>query len=393
MDARSNPYTPGAGVRPAELAGRAKELEDFDVLLERVRLSRPVRSDIFYGLRGVGKTVLLNEMLGRARLRDWIAAKVEAELQEGRTPFRNQLAGALNQALRQVHPDSRTKELFLNALRTFKSFSLKASPDGSLSIGIDIDDQPGVADTGSLPLDLTELALSLGAAARESGIGALLFIDEMQNLSIDDLAAICQACHQSGQESLPFIVVGTGLPNLPGLLAEAKSYSERLFDFGSMGALEGPAAHEALIAPALREGVEWSDEAEELVMRASGGFPYFIQQFGETTWNAAATSPISADDARVGIRDGQGKLDRGFYLARWERATPAERGYLAAMAEDGDGPSASGEIAARLNKRVQSLGPARSKLISKGLIYAPDHGLIAFSVPGMAGFVDRQSRT
>jgi hypothetical protein len=394
VDARTNPYTPGAGVRPAELAGRARELEDFDVLLERVRLTRPVRSDIFYGLRGVGKTVLLNEMLGRARLRGWIAAKVEAELQEDRTPFRNQLAGALNQALRQVHPDSRTKELFLKALRTFKSFSLKASPDGSLSIGIDIDvdDQRGVADTGSLPLDLTELALSLGAAARESEIGALLFIDEMQNLSIDDLAAICQACHESGQQNLPFIVVGTGLPNLPGLLAEAKSYSERLFDFGSMGALEGPAAREALIAPALREDVQWSGEAEELVMRASGGFPYFIQQFGETTWNAAATSPISADDARLGVRDGQDKLDRGFYLARWERATPAEREYLAAMAVDGDGPSASGEIAARLGKRVQSLGPARSKLISKGLIYAPDHGLIAFSVPGMAGFVDRQSR-
>jgi AAA ATPase domain len=391
VDARANPYTPGAGVRPAELAGRANELEDFDVLLERVKLSRPVRSDIYYGLRGVGKTVLLNEMQGRARLRNWIAAKVEAELQEDRTPFRNQLAGALNQALRQVQPDSRSKELFLKALRTFKSFSLKASPDGSLSIGIDIDDEPGVADTGSLPLDLTELALSLGEAARESGIGALLFIDEMQNLSIDDLAAICQACHQSGQQNLPFIVVGTGLPNLPGLLAEAKSYSERLFDFGSMGALEGPAAHEALITPALREGVEWSDEAEELVMRASGGYPYFIQQFGETTWNAAATSPISADDARVGIRDGQGKLDRGFYLARWERATPAEREYLAAMSADGDGPSASGEIAARLGKRVQSLGPARSKLISKGLIYAPDHGLIAFSVPGMASFVDRQS--
>jgi hypothetical protein len=332
-------------------------------------------------------------MLGRARQRGWIAAKVEAELQEDRTPFRNQLAGALNQALRQVHPESRAKERFIRALRTFKSFSLKASPDGSLSIGIDIDAQPGAADTGSLQLDLTELALSLGAAARESGIGTLLFVDEMQNLSIEDLAAVCQACHQSGQQDVPFIVVGTGLPNLPGLLAEAKSYSERLFAFGSVGALDGPAAHDALITPALREGVDWTEEAEQLILRASGGFPYFIQQFGETTWNAAATSPISEDDALVGVRDGQGKLDSGFYLARWERATPAERDYLAAMAEDGDGPSASGEIAVRLGKRMQSLGPARSKLISKGLIYAPDHGLITFSVPGMAGFVHRQGRS
>jgi hypothetical protein len=390
MDARTNPYTPGAGVRPGEFAGRDLELEEFDVVVERVRIGRPVRGDILYGLRGVGKTVLLNEMLRHARQRFWIAAKVEAELQDDRSPFRHQLAGALNQALRQVRQESRSKELFVRALRTFKSFSLTASPDGSLSIGIDLDPEPGAADSGSLLLDLTELALSLGAAARETDVGAILFIDEMQNLAMNDLAAVCQASHECAQQNVPFLVVGTGLPNLPGLLAQAKSYSERLFAFKAIDALEDVAARDALLTPANREGIEWSESASQYVLAASGGYPYFIQQFGETTWNAATTSPINDDDARVGVRDGLEKLDRGFYLARWERATPAERDYLAAMTIDIEGPSASGEVAGRLGKPVQSLGPVRSKLIAKGLIYSPGHGLIAFSVPGMAAFVHRQ---
>jgi len=393
MDARTNPYTPGAGVRPVELAGRDAEIESFEVILERATQGRSTRSEIYYGLRGVGKTVLLNELLGRARQRGWIAAKVEAELQEDRTPFRNQLAGSLNQALRQVHRESKTKEMFVRALRTFKSFSLKASPDGSLSIGIDIDAQPGSADTGSLLMDLTDLAVSLGEAAQESKLGCVLLVDEMQNLSIDDLAAVSQACHESSQRNLPFIVIGTGLPNLPGLLAQAKSYSERLYAYTRIDRLTATAAHEALTRPTDLEGVVWTDGAEALVLDASGYFPYLIQQYGETTWNAAASSPIDVDDARVGLRDGRAKLDAGFFLARWERATPAERAYLAAMAEDGDGPSLSGEIATRLGKKLQSLGPVRSKLISKGIVYPPDHGLVAFSVPGMAGFIHRQSRS
>lgn len=390
MDARTNPYSPGAGVRPAELAGRHREIEAFDVLRHRAVSGRPAQSIVFNGLRGVGKTVLLNELLDAARKDGWIVAKVEADVGTERTPFRNQVASALNTSLRHAQGRGETGGRFRAALRTFKSFSLTAAPDGSFSIGIDIDAEHGRGDTGSILADLTDLAIDLGEGARELDVGTALFIDEMQHLEIEELGAICQACHEAAQQNLPFFVVGAGLPNLPGVLAEAKSYSERLFNYVRIDRLDDDDALIALSRPAEKEDVTWEPAAAEIVLAASGGYPYFIQQFGQTSWSVADASPITSEDANEGIRLGSELLDHGFFRARWERATRAEREYLAAMATDGDGPSSTGEVAQRLGKKATSLGPIRANLIAKGLVYAPEHGLISFTVPGMGAFIARE---
>lgn len=389
MDPRRNPYSPGAGVRPVELAGREAELEAFDVLRARAEAGRPAQSMVCYGLRGVGKTVLLNELHASARAAGWISAKVEADTGSERTPFRRQVASSLHTALRHAHGRTGFGERLRAALRTFTSFSLTASPDGSLSVGIDVEPRRGRADTGSLLVDLTDLAVDLAEAALDLGTGVALFVDEMQHLESEELAAVCQACHETGQLGLPFVVVAAGLPNLPALLAVAKSYSERLFHYVMVDRLDDGSARVALERPASAEGVGWDDDAAALVLAASAGYPYFLQQYGQCTWDAAVTSPISLADAEEGIRLGRERLDQGFFRARWERATPAERDYLTAMAVDRDGPSSTGAVAARLGKRLTSLGPTRANLISKGLVYSPEHGLISFTVPGMSGFIRR----
>jgi len=391
VEARNNPYSPGAGVRPVELAGRDQEIEAFDVLRHRAMAGRPAQSMVLYGLRGVGKTVLLNELADAARQDGWIVGKIEADLGSGRTPFRNQVAATLNAALRHARGKPKSAGRFQAALRTFKSFSLGAAPDGTLSIGIELDPERGRADTGSLQADLSDLAIDLGGAAVELGVGTVLLIDEMQHLDLDELAAICQACHETVQRNLPFFVIGAGLPNLPGVLAEAKSYSERLFHYVRIDRLQRADAIVALTAPAVAESVGWDEDAVDLVVDASGGYPYFIQQFGQTSWTAAGESPINVIDAEDGIRRGRELLDDGFFRARWERATPGEREYLAAMADDGEGPSSTGEVAQRLRKKQASLGPVRANLISKGLVYSPEHGQIAFTVPGMAEFISRNN--
>lgn len=213
----------------------------------------------------------------------------------------------------------------------------------------------------------------------------------MQDLQADELAAICQACHEAGQQNKPFFIVGAGLPNLPGILAEARSYAERLFHYATIGQLPPAEAVAALIRPAQQEHVEWTDQAVALVVDAADGYPYFLQEYGSAAWDVAASSPIDSDDAEEGIRIGKARLDDGFFRSRWERATPGERDYLSAMAADGDAPSQSGEVARRLQKLPAQLGPVRAKLIAKGLVFAPEHGAIAFTVPGMADFIARQT--
>jgi AAA ATPase domain len=392
MDPVRNPYSPGAGLRPFELAGRDGELARFEVLRVRARQRRNDQSIVFYGLRGVGKTVLLNELAAAARADGWIVAKVEADASGSRSPFRNQIAQSLNVALRQVQGKSARGSRMKAALRTFKSFSLKAAPDGTLSVGIEIEADQGRADTGSLQADLTDLALDLGDAAIELDCGVALFIDEMQDLKAEELAAICQACHEAGQQNKPFFVVGAGLPNLPRILAEARSYAERLFHYATLGPLPRTEAASALTRPAANERVKWTDDAVEAVVDAANGYPYFLQEYGSAAWDVAVRSPIDRAAAVEGMRIGKARLDDGFFRSRWERATPAERDYLSAMAADGDAPSQSGEVARRLHKQPTQLGPVRAKLIAKGLVFAPEHGSIAFTVPGMADFIARQSQ-
>lgn len=361
--------------------------------MARAASGKASQSVVLTGLRGVGKTVLLNELGDRARQRDWVVAQVEARPDgDGRdASFRSMVARSLNQSLRAVTGRSALRERLRSALATFKAFSLKTDPSGGLALGIEVDPQPGRADTGSLELDLSELAFDLATSAADLGTGVIVLIDEMQDLAGVELAAICTAAHETGQRALPFYIAGAGLPSLPGILSDARSYAERLFAFRPIGPLDPRAATRAVTRPAESQNASWSRRAADAVVEAAGGYAYFLQEFAKASWDYAPGPTISLDDARVGIRAGREKLDAGFFRSRWNRATPAEREYLRSMAEDGEGPSSSGEVARRLGKTsVQQVGPTRARLIHKGLLYAPEHGLIAFTVPGMADFIARQ---
>lgn len=385
-----NPYSPGAGLRPRELAGRDLQIERFGVLTQRTAHLLTSRSIVMTGLRGVGKTVLLNDLANRARRSGWIIAKVEADRSQGGRPFRQQVSRSLNRALREAVGSWTLGERLRRALATFKSFSLHADPTGGLAIGIEVDPERGRADTGSLEADLGDLGIDMARAATDLGVGAALFVDEMQDLTSEELAAICQACHEAGQQEAQFYVIGAGLPSLPGILADARSYAERLFDYWPIGALEASDAAIALIHPAAEADVVWDEDAVNAVVEGSEGYPYFLQEFGKAAWDFAAGPKIVLQDALDGIQAGTDNLDHGFFSSRWDRATPAERDYMRAMAIDGDRPSQSGEVARRLGKKSTSVGPTRAGLIHKGLVYAPEHGLIAFTVPGMSNFINRQ---
>jgi AAA ATPase domain len=342
------------------------------------------------GLRGMGKTVLLAELAARARQDGWIVGKVEAEGGATSRPFRQQVAQSLNRALREASGSWAFADQVRRALATFKSFSLRTDPNGALAIGIEVDPARGRADTGSLETDLTDLGLDLAAGVSDGGAGVALFVDEMQDLAGAELEAICQACHEAGQRDAQFYVIGAGLPSLPRVLAEARSYAERLFQYWTIAALDPFDASLALTRPAAEVGVAWHDEAVTAVVERSAGYPYFLQEFGKAAWDFAPGPEITLDDARIGIRAGMDSLDHGFFRSRWERVTRSEREYLRAMAAGGDEPSESGEVARRLNKKASAVGPTRANLIAKGIIYAPEHGLIAFTVPGMAEFIRRQ---
>lgn len=390
MDPAKNPYSPGAGLRPPELAGREREMQAFDIVRARGADHLTSRSIVMTGLRGVGKTVLLNELAGRAREDGWIVAKVEADSGEGGRPLRDQISRSLGRALREATGSPRLRERLRRAWETFKSFSLSTDPSGNLTMGIEIDAHRGRADTGDLDTDLTDLALDLAAAVADARVGVALFIDEMQDLTDAELSAVCQTCHEAGQAEAQFYVIGAGLPSLPRVLAEARSYAERLFDYWPIGALGAAAASEALVVPAAGAGVKWEIDAVKDIVDASAGYPYFLQEFGKAAWDHAPGPRIVRQDAALGVRLGTDSLDHGFFKSRWERATPSERDYMRAMADDGDGPSQSGEVARRLRRKPASVGPTRASLIHKGLVYAPEHGLIAFTVPGMADFIRRQ---
>lgn len=388
MDAVRNPYSPGAGRRPPALIGREMQLAVFDVLLHRAALGRTGQGLILSGLRGVGKTVLLNELARRAQHADWIVSKVEAHPDgAGQDNFQSTLARGLHQSLRQLQGKGWGGK-FKTALGTFKAFSVKVDPTGSVTLGAEIN--TGRADTGNVDTDLTELALDLAEAAAEQHIGVAIFIDEMQDVSPSVLSALIAAAHEAGQRDLPFYLIGGGLPSLPRVLAEAKSYAERLFDYHTIGHLDGPQAAQALAQPATVEGVTWDPTALARISHAAGGYPYFLQEYGSAAWNVALGPVITPHDATVAEQLGQAKLDAGFFASRWGRATPAERDYLRAMATDIGLVSQSSVIASRLNRPINALGPARASLISKGLIYAPEHGQIAYTVPGMAQFITRQ---
>src|ERR1700722_11939400 len=393
MDPARNPYRPGAGLRPPELAGRDLEIRELEVLLAQAEHGRPGPSLVLAGLRGVGKTVLLNEFATRGRTRGWAVTQLEAR-REGEwtaAAFRTLLASGVAAALREVTGSWGFGDRMRRAAGAVKSFTLGIG--NVASVQVDVEALRGVGDSGNLELDLTELARTVAEAASERGVGVLVTIDEMQDLPLSLLAALGGAAHMSGQRDLPFYVIGAGLPNLPGRLAEAQSYAERLFSYRTIGPLAHDAAFDAVMLPGLQEMAAWDVNGAEMIVEASHGYPYFIQQFAKEAWNHASTMTIQREDAESGIAVGLTVLDEGLFRSRWARATPAERRYLIAMARDGEGPSQAGEVAARLGKNTNSLGPVRANLIAKGLVYAPEHGQIAFTVPGFADFIAREEPT
>jgi hypothetical protein len=386
VDPVANPYSPGAGRKPAALVGRDRQRAEWMTAIDRVEVGRSNQPFVLYGLRGVGKTVLLSDFRRAAADRGWIVAQVEAGSDK---TLREALGEALHASLADLARPSAGKRL-LKALKTALSFKASYDASGTWSFGLDFSGEPGGgADTGVLETDLRKLVQDLALAAEEEGVGFAIFIDEAQDLKSSELIALCAIAHAAGQDDWRVLFAFAGLPSLPRILAEAKSYAER-FNYEKIEELRGAIAADALLKPAADEGVEWDPRGVELLVAESGGYPYFLQQFGQDSWNEADGPGISFDDARVGAARGLAALDGGFFRARWDRATRAEQAYMRAIALDGDGGSSSGEVAARLDRKPASFGPIRASLIAKGLVYAPEHGVVAFTVPGMAAFISRQ---
>jgi hypothetical protein len=397
VDPIRNPYAPGAGQRPPELAGRDAELDGFEVVLERVSRGRPERSVVLTGLRGVGKTVLLNALRSAAVRRGWGTGKLEARPDAA---LRRPVAAALHLAVRELAARPATESD--HVLGVLKSFAAKqAEPAGKLrdrwQPGIDVPAVTGRADSGDIEIDLVELLTDVGGLAAGAGRGVAVFIDEMQDLGPDDVSALCAAAHEIGQQGLPFVVVGAGLPHLPAVLSASKSYSERLFRYARIDRLDRDAADLALRAPARDEGADWQPDALAEMYATTAGYPYFVQAYGKVTWDVAPRSPVTADDVRVAAPEAEAELAVGFFGSRYERATPGEREYLRAIADlDGDPAGtdsaagvATAAVAELLGRKPQSLSPARDALIKKGLVYSGERGRIAFTVPHFGGYLRR----
>lgn len=383
MDELENPYRPGAGTPPPALIGRDELIGRFGVTVRRAAKGRPGKSLMPIGLRGVGKTVLLNRFAEIANDEGVEVAFIEAP---ETVDFRTLLVARLRKVLLKLDRGGPTRAV-LKALRVLKTFSLRL-PDGG-SIAIDVDALSGLADSGLLSEDLTDLLVAVGEAAAESRSVLLLAIDEVQYLTGTELGALITAIHRTTQLNLPVVLVGAGLPQLPGLAGEAKSYAERLFDFPEIGSLTDDQARSALAIPAEDLGVSYEDAALDAIVDASHGYPYFLQEWGYHVWNHAADSPITAGDVGSVHPFVVDQLDRNFFLVRFDRLTPKEKEYLRAMAELGPGPHRSGDIAARLGVRVESVAPRRSGLIAKGMVYSPAHGETAFTVPLFDQYLQR----
>ncbi|MEE6282908.1 ATP-binding protein [Georgenia sp. MJ170] len=386
MEPARNPYSPGSGRRPPALVGRTAELDAFDTLRARVANGLDDRGIVLTGLRGVGKTVLLNEMHALADKFDWLSVRIEARRDAaGARAIRHVLARELVVAARKLTRQSFSEKM-RSALGTISSFNAKIGATG-ISLGVDLSD--GRADSGDVEVDLLELVEDVALALGEKRRAFAIFIDEMQDLDQETMGALIAAQHAANQRGWPFYILAAGLPNLPRELTDTRSYAERLFNFRPIGQLSRAQADRALREPAERLGVHFAPGAIEVLLDAAGGYPYFIQEYGQAAWNLAPESTIQIGDAEAAVQYGTEQLDAGFFRSRWERATPSERRMLFAMAEDDEGPSSTGTVAQRMGMKISSLGPYRANLMTKGLVYAPEHGQIAFTVPGMTGYVER----
>lgn len=385
MDPARNPFAPGAGTPPPEFTGRDQLLAAATLALRRIKLSRPARSQLLLGLRGVGKTVLLNAIAKMALSESFITIAVEAP--EDRR-LADLLVPPLRRELFRLDTVSGAKEAVrraMGALRAFAAaFKVKV---GDVEFGVE--PATGTADSGDLDFDLAELLQLVADAADKAKQPLALFVDEVQYLNETDLRALIVALHRCAQAQLPLILFGAGLPQLAALAGEAKSYAERLFGYPEVGSLPNDAAAAAIEKPLAAEGVRITKEALQEILTQTDGYPYFLQEWGAKAWDAAPSSPIRIEAAKQATSDALAQLDRGFFRVRWDRLTPRERDYLRAMAELGPGPHRSGAISDILGVSVTSAGPLRNALIRKGMIFSQQHGETAFTVPLFDQFLTR----
>ena len=387
VDPISNPFSPGAGTPPPELAGRDDVLESARVSLARLRLGRPSKSVLLVGLRGVGKTVLLDRIRENAEAAGLTTVRIEAPENRSLPAL---IVPQLRVTLLKLSRIANTKDTAIRALRALAGFarSLKVK-FGDIEVGIDYEPEPGLADNGDLDQDLMALLEAVGIAAQAADTALVIFIDELQYVAEDELSALIMALHRCAQRSLPITLVGAGLPQLPGQMGRAKSYAERLFDFPFIGPLPHDAAAEAIRKPVESESAHIDADAVEEIVTLTKGYPYFLQQWGKYAWDTAASSPITLVDVRSATVEAVASLDESFFRVRFDRLTPAQKRYLRAMAELGPGPHRSGDIADELSRKVTALAPLRAQLISKGMVWSPDHGDTAFSVPLFDQFMKR----
>jgi len=387
MDPITNPYAPGAGAPPPELAGRDELRETIRIALARIRRGRSAKSVLMVGLRGVGKTVLLDRMRLDAESSGIHTIRIEAPEDRSLPAL---LAPELRLALHRLSRNEKARDLAKRALRGLAGFakSLKFKYE-DIEVGIDLDPEPGLADNGELEHDLTALLEVVGTAAQKADTALAIFVDELQYVEEDQLAALITALHRLSQLGLPVVLVGAGLPQLRGRMGRAKSYAERLFEFPFIGRLDPEAARLAIRKPAEQEGVDIEEAALTLVIEETECYPYFLQEWGKHMWEVAKESPITRNDVEQASQVAIAALDQSFFRVRFDRLTPLEKTYLRAMAELGPGPHRSGDIASQLGRSVTSLGPTRGKLIAKGMIWSPSHGDTEFTVPLFDGFMRR----
>lgn len=387
MDPRTNPYAPGAGKPPPELAGRDDLIERASIALDRFRNGRAARSFIYYGLRGVGKTVLLRRIADDAAADGILTITVEA-------PEKRSLPGLLSplfqSALIRLSRGEAMKAGAARAMRVLAGFiNAVKIKYGDVEVAAQVPAEPGVADSGDLDFDLPELLAAIGEAAKERKTAVALFVDELQYVREKELASLIGALHRVEQLQLPFVLVAAGLPQLLGQLGRAKSYAERLFEFIPLGPLNREAAIGALVKPAHEAGVDYEEAAVDHVLSQTHGYPYFLQEWGKHCWDLAAASTIDGAVAMAATASALAELDASFFRVRFDRLTQLEKTYLRAMAELSPGPYRSGEIADLMERKVTALGPVRNSLIKKGMIFSLAHGENGFTVPLFDGFMKR----
>ena len=388
MNENYNPFNPGAGISPPELAGRAEIMRQADTALERTRQGRHAKSLMVLGLRGVGKTVLLNEIFKKAQQLGYLAEMIEARDSDD---LRQMLTYAMRRILLTLNSGQQAAEVVKKALRVMRSFlgNITVSA-GGLDVTLGMDPEIGQADSGLLEADVTDLLVATGRAAQSMSHPVALLIDELQYVSRDELAALIRAIHAVNQAGLPLILFSAGLPQLAGQAGDAKSYAERLFDFPRLDRLAEQDAHAAIRSPIENGGAAIDETALQEIFQQSRGYPYFLQEWGYNAWNVCATNKISVEDARAATDISIRKLDSSFFRVRFDRLTPGERDYMRALARLGAEPQRTADIAAALGRKVNSVAPMRDALIKKGMLYAPEHGMIAFTVPLFDEFMCRE---